>query len=49
VLQALGLNRQEAAASIRFGLGADTTAEEVEAAAALVEEAVRALRQAPTG
>ena len=49
VLQAIGLNRQQAAASIRFGLGADTTAEEIEQAAALVEEAVRALRQAPTG
>jgi cysteine desulfurase len=49
VLQALGLNRQQAAASIRFGLGADTTAEEIAAAADLVEQAVRALRRPPGG
>ena len=49
VLQALGLSRRQAAASIRFGLGADTTAAEIDAAAALVAEAVRALRQGPTG
>ena len=49
VLQALGLNRLQAAASIRFGLGADTTAEEINAAAALVAETVRTLRQGPTG
>jgi len=49
VLQALGLSRQQAAASIRFGLGADTTAEEIAQAAAVVAEAVRALRQGPTG
>ena len=49
VLQALGLSRQQAAASIRFGLGTDTTAEEIAEAADLVVEAVRALRRAPTG
>ena len=49
VLQALGLSRAEAAASIRFGLGADTRAEEIAEAAALVAEAIKALRQAPTG
>ncbi|MFM8935418.1 MAG: IscS subfamily cysteine desulfurase, partial [Vulcanococcus sp.] len=49
VLQALGLSRRQAAASIRFGLGADTTAAEIDAAVALVAEAVRALRQGPTG
>ncbi|MFM7651928.1 MAG: cysteine desulfurase family protein [Vulcanococcus sp.] len=49
VLQALGLTRQQAAASIRFGLGAHTTAEEIEQAADGVTEAVRALRQDPTG
>ncbi len=49
VLQALGLSRQQAAASIRFGLGAETTAEEIDRAAALVGDAVTALRQDPRG
>ncbi|MEY4297615.1 MAG: hypothetical protein RLZZ423_794, partial [Cyanobacteriota bacterium] len=49
VLQALGLSRQQAAASIRFGLGPDTTAAEIAEAAAVVEAALRALRRAPTG
>ena len=49
VLQALGLSRQQAAASIRFGLGADTTEAEIKEAAEIVAAAVRALRQAPTG
>ena len=48
VLQALGLSRQQAAASIRFGLGADTTAEEIAQAADLLEESVKELRQGPT-
>jgi cysteine desulfurase len=49
VLQALGLSRQQAAASIRFGLGADTTAAEIEAAAAVVRDAVQTLRRGPAG
>ena len=49
VLQALGLSRQQAAASIRFGLGADTTAATIAAAATVVHDAVTALRRGPTG
>jgi cysteine desulfurase len=49
VLQALGLSRQQAAASIRFGLGRATTADEIQAAAERVLETIRALRQGPTG
>ena len=49
VLQALGLSRQQAAASIRFGLGRATTAEEIQAAAERVLETIRVLRQGPTG
>jgi cysteine desulfurase len=49
VLQALGLSRQQAAASIRFGLGRDTTPEEIRTAAEHVLAAVRALRRGPTG
>ena len=49
VLQALGLTRQQAAASIRFGLGANTTAEDIEQASAVVADALRALRRSPTG
>ncbi|MFM2080125.1 MAG: hypothetical protein RLZZ219_807 [Cyanobacteriota bacterium] len=49
VLQALGLNRQQAAASIRFGLGRHTTPAEIEAAADHVRMAVRELRRGPTG
>jgi cysteine desulfurase len=44
VLTALGRNRAEAAASIRFGLGRDTGAAEIERAIAALGEAVRALR-----
>lgn len=49
VLQSLGLSRQQAAASIRFGLGADTTAAEIDAAATVVQDVVTALRRGPTG
>ncbi|MEN9540261.1 MAG: hypothetical protein RLZZ459_352 [Cyanobacteriota bacterium] len=49
VLQALGLSRLQAAASIRFGLGADTTAAEIEAAADIVRDTITALRQGPRG
>ena len=49
VLQALGLSRQQASASIRFGLGRSTTAEEIAAAAELVLTTIRALRRDPTG
>jgi cysteine desulfurase len=45
VLAALGRNRTEAAASIRFGLGATTTPEEVELAIAVVTEAIGELRR----
>jgi cysteine desulfurase len=41
VLAALGRSRQQAAASIRFGLGRGTTAEEIEQAIAAVAEARR--------
>ncbi len=44
VLAALGRSRTEAAASIRFGLGPDTTAAEIELAIRAVTEAVQALR-----
>jgi cysteine desulfurase len=40
VLAALGLSRQEAGASIRFGLGRGTSAAEIELAIAAVTEAV---------
>jgi cysteine desulfurase len=49
VLQALGLSRQQAAASIRFGLGRASTAEDINMAAATVLDTIRALRQGPTG
>ena len=49
VLQALGLSRQQAAASIRFGLGRASTAEDINTAAATVLDTIRALRQGPTG
>ena len=49
VLQALGLSRQQAAASIRFGLGRASTAEDINTAAATVLDTIRALRQDPTG
>jgi cysteine desulfurase len=44
VLRALGRSRLEAAASIRFGLGRDTTEGEIEAAITAVSEAVAELR-----
>jgi len=44
VLAALGRSRAEAAASIRFGLGRDSTGAEIEQAIAAVAEAVRELR-----
>jgi cysteine desulfurase len=44
VLAALGRSRQEAAASIRFGLGRGTTAEEIDLAIAAVSAAVAELR-----
>lgn len=45
VLAALGLNRQEASASIRFGLGRGTEKAEVDAAASAVAEALLTLRR----
>ncbi|MBW0167574.1 MAG: cysteine desulfurase [Vulcanococcus sp.] len=45
VLQALGLNRQQAAAALRFGLGRHTSAAETEAAAELVSAAITELRR----
>ncbi|MDI9407180.1 MAG: cysteine desulfurase family protein, partial [Chitinophagaceae bacterium] len=44
VLAALGRSRAEAAASIRFGLGRDTTTAEIELAIDVVTDAVRELR-----
>jgi cysteine desulfurase len=44
VLAALGLDRQAAAASIRFGLGRGTTAAHIDAAVAAVRSAVAELR-----
>ncbi len=44
VLQALGLSRQQAAATLRFGLGRHTSAAEIEAAAELVSTAITKLR-----
>ena len=45
VLAALGRSRAEAAASIRFGLGATTTAAEIDLAIAVVMEALAKLRR----
>jgi cysteine desulfurase len=45
VLAALGRSRQEAAASIRFGLGRGSTEAEIDLALAAVTEAVIALRR----
>ena len=45
VLAALGRTRQEAAASIRFGLGRDTGQDDVDAAVGAVGEAVTNLRE----
>ena len=45
VLQALGLSRQQAGASLRFGLGRHTSTAEITAAAACVTAAIQQLRQ----
>jgi cysteine desulfurase len=47
VLRALGLNDEQARASIRFGLGRFTTEAEIDAAAEIVSGAVRQLRRRP--
>ncbi|MFN6132477.1 MAG: cysteine desulfurase family protein [Synechococcaceae cyanobacterium] len=44
VLAALGLSREEAAAAIRFGLGRETTEDDIERAIAAVRQAVADLR-----
>jgi tRNA (5-methylaminomethyl-2-thiouridylate)-methyltransferase len=44
VLLALGQSREEAATALRFGLGRDTTAEEIDRAATLVGEIVARVR-----
>ena len=44
VLQAIGLSREDAEATLRFGLGRFTTADEIETAIAMVAEAVQTLR-----
>ena len=49
VLRALGLSRQQAAASLRFGLGRHTSAREIEAAAEAVASAVVELRRSGPG
>ena len=45
VLKALGRSRQEAAASIRFGLGRHTTEAEITEAIEAVRDAVQLLRR----
>ena len=45
VLAALGRSRRQAAASIRFGLGRDTTAADIDRALAIVSAALAELRQ----
>jgi cysteine desulfurase len=45
VLLALGLNRQQAAAALRFGLGRCTSAATIETAAEVVAQAIQALRR----
>jgi cysteine desulfurase len=45
VLRAMGLSDEEARASIRFGLGRFNTEQEIDAAAAIVADAVRHLRR----
>ena len=47
VLAAIGRSPAEAAASIRFGLGRDTTAEQIGQAIAAVTTAVTQLRRSP--
>lgn len=49
VLLAMGLDRFAARASLRFSLGTETTREEVEQAAALVQRLVQRLRDQPAG
>ena len=49
VLQALGLSRPQAAASLRFGLGRHTTSAEIAAAIAAVTAAVQELRRGCPG
>ena len=44
VLQALGLSRQQAAAAVRFSLGPDSTAEEIEHACRVFCTTVEGLR-----
>ena len=49
VLQAIGLDEALAGASLRFGLGRGTTAEEVDTAASIVARAVQRLRGSTLG
>ena len=44
VLRALGRSREQAAASVRFGLGRSTTAEEIDQAVAWIAEQLQVLR-----
>jgi cysteine desulfurase len=44
VLQALGLSRQQAAAAVRFSLGPDSTAEDIENATRVFRATVEQLR-----
>jgi cysteine sulfinate desulfinase/cysteine desulfurase-like protein len=44
VLLAMGLSREQALASLRFSLGEDNTACEMQAAARILEEVVAQLR-----
>ncbi len=44
VLQALGLSRQQASSSLRFGLGRHTSAAEIEAASAILASTLQQLR-----
>jgi cysteine desulfurase len=45
VLQALGLSRQQAAASLRFGLGRHSSEADIDAALQILREAISDLRQ----
>ncbi|MDP2054415.1 MAG: hypothetical protein Q8L75_12320, partial [Acidobacteriota bacterium] len=45
VLVALGVSRERALASLRFGIGRTTTADEIDYAAAKVSDVVTRLRQ----
>jgi cysteine desulfurase len=49
VLEAIGAVGERAGASIRFGLGRNTTAEEIDQAVERVTRVVRALRQQNVG